>query len=253
MRFNSIWITAAAAFFIVAGMAAADVSVSRSTDPASLIGTQFAALLGAEHQTVDRISDAKRTAMAVGPKAVVKPATGKAAAGKAATKPIRVKTAAKSAASAPAADPAKAVLIEYSTDWLYAQAAPSGDAQWACLKTALYFEARGESLKGQFAVAEVILNRVDSAVYPNTVCGVVGQGSRGSCQFSYHCDGQGEAMHERGAADLAGRIARVMLDGAPRGLTSGATYFHSRAVSPTWSRKFPRTASIGAHLFYRQP
>jgi len=248
MRLNTVWITAVAALCTVAGMAAAEVSVSRSSDPTSLIGAQFASLLGAEHKTVVGISNAKRTAMAVGPKAVV---------AKPAVKLIKAKPAASApdvtAASARAADPAKPVLIEYSATWLYTQAAPTGDAQWECLKTALYFEARGESLKGQFAVAEVILNRVDSPAYPNSVCGVVGQGSRGSCQFSYHCDGQGEAMHERGAADLAGRIARVMLDGAPRGLTSGATYFHSRAVRPSWSKKFPQTAAIGAHLFYRQP
>ena len=247
MRLNTVWITAVAALCTVAGMAAADVTLSTATDPTSLIGTQFASLLGAEHQTVDGISSAKRTAMAVGPKLIVPQPIAKAA------KVAKVKAPLGKAAVAFTAGSGKPVLIEYSADWLYTQAAPTGDAQWECLKTALYFEARGESLKGQFAVAEVILNRVDSPVYPKSVCGVVGQGSRGACQFSYHCDGQGEAMHERGAADLAGRIARVMLDGAPRGLTSGATYFHSRAVRPSWSRKFPQTAAIGAHLFYRQP
>lgn len=243
MRLHTVWIAAVAALCTVAGIASAEVAVSRSTDPTSLMGTQFASLLGAEHKTVVGISNAKRTAMAVGPKAVVAKPEAKMA---------KAKIAAPAFFGSPAVSPGKPVLIEYSADWLYTQAAPKGDAQWACLKTALYFEARGESLKGQFAVAEVILNRVDSPAYPNSVCGVVGQGSRGSCQFSYHCDGQGEAMHERQAADLAGRIARVMLDGAPRGLTNGATYFHSRAVRPSWSKKFPQTAAIGAHLFYRQ-
>jgi spore germination cell wall hydrolase CwlJ-like protein len=60
-------------------------------------------------------------------------------------------------------------------------------------------------------------------------------------------------MHDAGAADLAGRIARVMLDGAPRALTTGATHFHTRAVRPNWAKRFPQTAAIGAHLFYRQP
>ena len=59
-------------------------------------------------------------------------------------------------------------------------------------------------------------------------------------------------MSEKGAAWRAGLIAAVMLNGAPRALTAGATYFHSRAVSPSWSRKFERTAAIGAHMFYRQ-
>jgi spore germination cell wall hydrolase CwlJ-like protein len=111
--------------------------------------------------------------------------------------------------------------------------------------------ARGESLKGQFAVAEVILNRVDSPRYPNTVCGVVEQGGRGGCQFSYHCDGARDVMRDREAVDTAGRIARLMLDGAPRQLTYGATHFHTRAVNPRWSRVYDRTAAIGAHLFYK--
>ena len=102
-------------------------------------------------------------------------------------------------------------------------------------------------------MAEVILNRVDSPAYPKTVCGVVGQSGGGSCQFSYNCDGNRDVMADRHAADVAGRIARVMLDGAPRGLTAGATHFHTRAVRPNWARSFPQTAAIGAHLFYRQP
>lgn len=136
--------------------------------------------------------------------------------------------------------------------WLMAQPAPEGDAQWQCLTEALYFEARGESLEGQIAVAEVILNRVDSPLYPRTVCGVVKQRGSGGCQFSYVCSGKTK-LREKAAADLAGRIARAMLDGAPRLLTDGATHFHTRGVKPGWSKRFSRTASIGAHLFYRQP
>ena len=98
----------------------------------------------------------------------------------------------------------------------------------------------------------MILNRVDSKLYPRNVCGVVKQRGGGGCQFSYVCDGR-TRMREKGAADLAGRIARAMLDGAPRVLTDGATHFHTRGVRPSWSRKFSYTASIGAHLFYRQP
>lgn len=137
-------------------------------------------------------------------------------------------------------------------DWLMAQPEPTGDEQWQCLTEALYFEARGESLDGQIAVAEVILNRVDSPLYPRTVCGVVKQRGGGGCQFSYVCDGRTK-MREKSAANLAGRIARAMLDGAPRVLTDGATHFHTRGVRPSWSKRFAKTASIGAHLFYRQP
>lgn len=130
---------------------------------------------------------------------------------------------------------------------------PTGDDQWQCLTEALYFEARGESLDGQIAVAEVILNRVDSPLYPGTICGVVRQRGGGGCQFSYVCDGQADRMRDKASADRAGRVAQAMLDGAPRVLTDGATHFHTRAVRPSWSKRFAKTAAIGAHLFYRQP
>lgn len=129
--------------------------------------------------------------------------------------------------------------------------APSAD--WACLTEALYFEARGETLVGQVAVAEVILNRVDSRKYPNSVCGVVRQGENGSkgCQFSYRCDGNSDEMHETKARKRVGQVAWVMLDGKPRILTGDATHYHTRAVRPKWSKKLVKTARIGDHLFYR--
>lgn len=148
--------------------------------------------------------------------------------------------------------PAIAMTDGLTEEWLMSRPEPSGDAQWECLKQAIYFEARGETLDGQIAVAEVILNRVDSPLYPRTVCSVVKQRGGGGCQFSYVCRGSTK-MREKHAADRAGRIARAMLDGAPRVLTDGATHFHTRAVKPSWSKRFARTASIGAHLFYRQP
>ncbi len=145
--------------------------------------------------------------------------------------------------------------ISYDRLWLAGQPSGKGGDEWACLAKALYFEARGETVKGQFAVAEVILNRVDSGAYPNSVCGVVHQGSgrRNACQFSFTCDGKDDRIREADAYDAAGKIARAMLDGAPRALTQGATHFHTRQVRPRWAHRFPRTAQIGAHLFYRQP
>lgn len=142
----------------------------------------------------------------------------------------------------------------YDAEWLARLPAPEGGEQFQCLTTAIYFEARGETIEGQFAVAEVILNRVDSALYPNSVCGVVYQGSGRStgCQFSFTCDGNSERIRETGAHDLAGRIARLMLDGSPRALTDGATHFHSTAVNPRWARSYVQTTRIGSHLFYRQ-
>lgn len=145
--------------------------------------------------------------------------------------------------------------MDYSPEWLSAQPGKAGGEDWQCLSEALYFEARGESVKGQFAVAEVILNRVDSAEFPDTVCGVIHQGTgrKHQCQFTYTCDGQDEVMSNDAAAARAGKVAGLMLRGAPRSLTGGATYYHARSVSPKWARRMARTATIGVHHFYRRP
>ena len=145
--------------------------------------------------------------------------------------------------------------IRYDRDFLAALPVAEGGDQWECLSEALYFEARGESVEGMFAVAEVILNRVDRASYPDTVCGVVNQGTGRlhQCQFSYTCDGLAETIHEPAAWRRVGKVARLMLDGAPRELTDGATHYHTRAVNPYWAPRFDRTAAIDSHLFYREP
>ncbi len=145
--------------------------------------------------------------------------------------------------------------VAYDRAFLADQPSATGGAEWECLSEALYFEARGESVRGVFAVAEVILNRVDSRAYPNSICGVVNQGTgrRHACQFSYTCDGNAETIHEPAAWTSVGKVARLLIDGAPRELTAGATHYHTKAVSPSWARRFPRTASIGSHYFYRQP
>ena len=146
-------------------------------------------------------------------------------------------------------------VVQYSDRWLRnLELRPLSDEK-ACLATAIYHEARGESLRGQFAVAEVILNRVDSRKFPNSICGVVYQGAQagriGGCQFSFACDGNSEAMPNRKAASRARRISQVMVDGGHRGLTEGALYFHTTAVNPPWANRFTQTTHIGAHLFYR--
>lgn len=147
-----------------------------------------------------------------------------------------------------------AAIRRYSPDFLMSMA-QSNDPQVRCLQEAIYHEARGEDVFGQFAVAEVILNRVDLPTYPDSVCGVVHQnaGQRNACQFSYACDGRPDVMTESRARRLAGAIAQVLVAGAPRELTDGATHFHTTNVRPRWSRNFQRTAQFGAHLFYREP
>lgn len=143
--------------------------------------------------------------------------------------------------------------FEYSASWLSTLPEPTGGRQFECLAKALYFEARGETPKGQFAVAEVILNRVDRPSYPDTVCEVVEQSGGGGCQFSFVCDGHADRIRNHAAYEQVARVARLMLDGAPRALTNGATHFHTSAVNPRWARMFPRTATIGSHIFYRKP
>ncbi len=156
----------------------------------------------------------------------------------------------------PAARPAglNRRMVQYSARWLRRIELRALNEQEACLATAIYHEARGEPIKGQFAVAEVILNRVASSRFPNTICGVVyqgAQGSRGGCQFSFACDGRSEAMPNRQAANRARRIAQLMSEGAQSHATGGALFFHTTAVNPSWARSFTRTSQIGAHLFYR--
>jgi spore germination cell wall hydrolase CwlJ-like protein len=128
-------------------------------------------------------------------------------------------------------------------------------AELTCMTEALYFEARGETENGQRAVAEVILNRVASPKYPDTVCEVVNQGAkrRHACQFSFMCDGKPESMDDRRAFRRAQAIARSALADVPGDLTDGATHYHTVEVSPDWSAKLTRTVQIGFHVFYRQP
>lgn len=150
----------------------------------------------------------------------------------------------------------KEASFEYSKNWLGKQGIAKGDSDWACLSEALYFEARGESIRGQFAVAEVILNRVDSAKYPNSICAVINQGTgkKYQCQFTYTCDGKKEIFNEATARKNTQKVAAALIEGiAPRVLTKGATHYHTKSVNPSWSRSFPRVATIGVHHFYRAP
>ena len=167
--------------------------------------------------------------------------------------PVSAAPAAEPPATArPSPRPLVVPELIYSGDWLAGRPLATGGTGWRCLTEALYFEARGEDPRGQFAVAEVILNRVDSARFPNEVCAVIHQGTgrKWQCQFTYTCDGLPETVYDRGSWGRMGVIARLALDGAPRGLTDGALFYHADYVSPSWSRVFFRTASIGAHHFY---
>ncbi|WP_147125489.1 cell wall hydrolase [Shimia ponticola] len=144
--------------------------------------------------------------------------------------------------------------ITFTKAWLRSQPVAKGGKQWECLAEALYFEARGETVRGQFAVAEVILNRVRSTAFPNSICKVINQGTgrKFACQFTYTCDGKAETIHEPRAYEMVGKVARLAMDGGAGDLTDGALYYHTTAVRPRWSRVFEHTATIGVHKFYRK-
>lgn len=114
-----------------------------------------------------------------------------------------------------------------------------------CLATAVYFEAKGEPLAGQLAVAEVILNRTTSGRFAPTVCGVVKQPS----QFSFVRGGVLPAVANNPQWRRAVGIARVALDRLYAGPGDDALFFHARRVSPGWGKRI--VASVGNHIFYR--
>ncbi|WP_299663634.1 cell wall hydrolase [uncultured Ruegeria sp.] len=143
--------------------------------------------------------------------------------------------------------------ISYTKTWLDQQPKATGDDHFRCLAEALYFEARGESVRGQFAVAEVIMNRVESGRFPDSLCGVINQGTgkKYQCQFTYTCDGQKEVINEKRAYERVAKVARAALDGVAEEMTAGATHYHTKAVRPSWSRVYKETARIGVHIFYQ--
>ncbi len=145
--------------------------------------------------------------------------------------------------------------VDKIVDQNYIDGLPSfkGGKEWKCLTDALYFEARGESVMGQFAVAEVIVNRASSSRFPDTVCGVVNQGTnknRYRCQFTYMCDGLLESINDKSSYARAGKIARMTLWDVNINLTNGALYYHAKSVNPSWAKKLARTGIIGDHKFY---
>lgn len=200
----------------------ADVTYSSSTDPAADIGGILGGLMGVESASLASVSNDRLRRIGA-------PFTGRDA--------------------SDGDDPRIMDTTQFDL-----MPRPSGDGQWECLTEALYFEARGEDPIGQYAVAEVVLNRVDHPNYPNTVCGVVNQGTgrQYACQFTYTCDGLPEHVNDTTSWHRLGHIARIMMDGAPRDLTEDATHYHADWVNPRWARLYPRTAQFGDHIFYRQ-
>ncbi len=122
-----------------------------------------------------------------------------------------------------------------------------------CMTMALYYEAANEPSDGQRAVAQVILNRVAHPSYPNSVCGVVFQGSerRTGCQFSFTCDGSLLRKPMRASWERARRVAMAALGGAVYRPVGLATHYHATYVLPYWAASLANVGTIGLHTFYK--
>ena len=122
------------------------------------------------------------------------------------------------------------------------------EAEKTCMAEALYYEARGEGVRGQEAVAEVILQRTKSGAHPKSICGVVHQ----PYQFSYLTDGSTKRKRDPEAWEAATELAARILKGDVRtSLTRKAMFYHTVDVLPDWASTMVVTARIGDHIFYR--
>ncbi len=127
-------------------------------------------------------------------------------------------------------------------------------AEQKCLANAIYFEARSESVRGQAAVAQVVLNRVRNPSYPASICGVVYQNDHwlNRCQFSFACDGRKKRVTEPRHYKVAEEIALAVTAGKiflPE--VGSATHYYASYVNPGWARSMKKMTKIGLHIFYR--
>ncbi|CAH1648698.1 MAG: cell wall hydrolase [Chelatococcus sp.] len=129
-----------------------------------------------------------------------------------------------------------------------------GVAEEQCLAEAVYFEARGETDQGQAAVAQVVLNRAKSGLYPSTICGVVYQNRHRykACQFSFACEGRSLRITEQGPWQRARRVASEVLRGKVYlSEVGGSTHYHADYVRPYWAKRLKKMDVIGRHIFYK--
>ena len=135
------------------------------------------------------------------------------------------------------------------------------ETAFICLALNTYHEAKTQSMVGQIAVAEVVMNRVADRRYPNTVCEVVKQGPkykgsdiplRHKCQFSWFCDGKSDLPKNEKAWKKAQDYAYLVLyNRIAIDITEGATHYHATYVKPSWEKTKTRTTRIEKHIFYR--
>ena len=126
-----------------------------------------------------------------------------------------------------------------------------------CLALNVYFEARSQGIAEMIAVSEVVMNRVESPRYPNTVCEVVKQGRhvngqpvKNACQFSWYCNSLSDTPTNKRAWALSQEVARGVLLGRTEGSVGKAIYYHAEYVYPKWAKTRPIVGKIGVHIFY---
>ena len=130
----------------------------------------------------------------------------------------------------------------------------NAEREQRCLAEAIYFEARSEPEAGQAAVAQVVLNRVKSGLYPSSICGVVYQNRHRHlrCQFTFACEGKALRITEPDSWKTAVRIAEAVLDGSTfLADVGGSTHYHANYVRPRWAKRLKKMDTIGAHIFYK--
>ncbi len=133
-----------------------------------------------------------------------------------------------------------------------APAATQATSEQRCLALSMYWEARSEGVEGMRAVGSVVLNRIASADFPDTVCGVVYQGGETPpCQFSWWCDGRSDVPRERDQWQTALKLAEKMLASRGKDPTDGALFFHHAKLPVPWRIKRTRTVRILNHIYYR--
>tara|TARA_Y100000114_G_scaffold5968_1_gene4824 strand:- start:225 stop:659 length:435 start_codon:yes stop_codon:yes gene_type:complete len=130
-----------------------------------------------------------------------------------------------------------------------------------CLALNVYHEAKNQSLSGQIAVAEVVMNRVEDSRYPNNVCDVVKQGLtykwnpgfpiRNKCQFSWYCDGKSDVAKQKDAWEEALSVSKGVYHGYLNAYLEGATHYHAYYVNPSWAETKTYITRIDDHIFYR--
>ncbi len=144
-------------------------------------------------------------------------------------------------------------IAQYHPDYAAMVETAKSAPEQRCLAQAIYFEARSEPEEGQAAVAQVVLNRAMSGLYPGSVCGVVFQNQErhNACQFSFTCDGHPLRMTEADAWTNAVRIAHEVTDGSTYvSDIGGSTHYHANYVTPFWARSLKKMEVIGHHIFY---